>query len=250
MKNKLPLSVIILVSQKRLQADLRKKSLMEKTIESVGFAGEVVIYDTGSKSVEDFSQLRNQALKRAQYEWVLFLDSDEILASGSEVEIEKIVKQNKYDLVRVRRKDIFVGKVMHGGEAGNKSLVRLGKKSKMKFVRPVHEVVKVKDETLVGESGVMLYHYAHESMGSFLAKISSYASQEAKHRFEQGQRFDTQVLMEMIFFPMLKFVANFVGRLGFVDGYRGLVYGLMMSLHSILVRVYLYEFTHIKDESF
>jgi hypothetical protein len=34
---------------------------------------------------------------------------------------------------------------------------------------------------------------------------------------------------------------NYWLKLGFLDGFAGLSYALMMSFHSLLVRIYLYE---------
>jgi len=232
MSSKLPLSAIIILNKKADQPVLKR---VKKALE---FAMEVLLVDTGEEPVEDFSKVRNQALIKASYDWILFVDSDEVVADESVEQIEKIVLGGEVDLVFVRRKDIFLGKVLRWGEVGNLNLIRLGKKSQIKFERPVHEVIKVNSSHKVFNSGIILKHYAHQNIEEFFGKIKFYASREAQHRFENKTKFEP---WGILFFPMGKFVLNFFFKLGFLDGYRGLVYAMMMSLHSLLVRVYLLE---------
>lgn len=233
MKNKLSLSVIIILNQKADQP------LLWKVKKSVQFAEEVLFVDTGEKPVVDFAKVRNQALDKAKYEWVLFVDSDEVVTKPSVAEIEKIVLEDKADLVFVKRKDIFYDKVLRWGEVGNLSLIRLGKKSVLKFERPVHEVVKVDQSHKIIKSQIVLKHFAHQNIQEFFGKIKFYALREAEHRSQNKIKFK---FWEILFFPSGKFILNFFFKLGFLDGYRGLIYAFMMSLHSLLVRIYLLEF--------
>jgi glycosyltransferase involved in cell wall biosynthesis len=237
MKSKLPLSIVVILNKKADNPSLKK---ME---ESLKFAEEILLIDTGEKPVQDFSKVRNQALAKAKYDWVLFVDSDEVISSGSAAEIEKIILEDEVDLVFVRRKDIFLGKVLGYGEVGNLNLIRLGKKSQIKFERPVHEVVEIKSFHKVFNSKIVLWHYAHQNIEGFFKKIKYYASQEAQYKFENKIEFKTE---EILFFPPGKFILNFFFKLGFLDGYRGFVYAIMMSLHSLLVRVYLLELNNEK----
>ena len=38
-----------------------------------------------------------------------------------------------------------------------------------------------------------------------------------------------------------KFVSNYWLKAGFLDGWRGLIYAVVMSIHSLAVRVFIYE---------
>lgn len=239
MKSKLPLSIIVILNKK---ADY---PFLKKLKKSAEFAEEILLIDTGEKPVEDFSQVRNQALEKAKHEWILFLDSDEVVSDGSVAEIEKIVLEDEADLVFVRRKDIFLGKVLGWGEVGNLNLIRLGKKSQMKLERPVHEVVKIKSSHRILDSEIVLWHYAHQNIEEFFKKIKYYAFREAQYKFQNGATSKFKV-EEILFFPLGKFILNFFFKLGVLDGYRGLVYAIMMSLHSLLVRIYLLELNNEK----
>ena len=196
------------------------------------------ILTLNKKNITDFAAERNELLKSAKYEWVFFLDSDEKITAKSWLEIKKIIEENKYDLVSVKREDYFHGQKISHGEAGQMRLIRMGKKDKIAWERPVHEKVTESKSLQVLKSQIILQHYAHKNIESFLEKIAKYARLEAEFRYQHKIKFS---LFELLFFPVGKFIVNYFWRLGFLDGFRGIIYAGLMSLHSFLVRVYLYE---------
>jgi glycosyltransferase involved in cell wall biosynthesis len=230
----LPLSVIILTSG--------KDEFLQKAKNSAAQAMEVLVYDLSEKVVTDFAQVRNQALQQAQYNWVFFLDSDEVITQQSWSEIEEIINYDQSVLVKVKRQDLFLGKELKFGEVGNMSLVRMGKKKDVIWQRPVHEVLESKGGKNIPEieSSIEIRHQAHQNLSHFMDKVAKYALIEAKYRAKHGQSFKAS---KMIIWPLGKFIYNYLFKLGFLDGWRGLIYAVMMSLHSFWVRVNLYEIT-------
>jgi len=226
MSTTVDISIIILFKQ--------KDERFQQAVSSSQFAREIITVE--NKEITNFSQVRNEALKKATQEWVFFLDSDEVIAPESIVKIKKIIKDNLFDGATVTRKDIFYHRIINHGEAGNKKLLRMGKKDRMIWKRPVHEVAEIKG--VVNNSNIEIIHYAHSSLNDFLTSIVNYAEIEAKYRTQSNQKTN---LFSLIIFPLGKFVANYLVKRGFLDGWRGLSYALMMSLHSFSVRIFQYE---------
>lgn len=214
--------------------------LLAQTRKSANFADEILVIE--EEQITNFAQVRNQALTKAKHEWVLFLDSDEVISPDSVNEIKEIVNENRLDGVYLRRQDIFYNKPLRFGEAGRIKLLRMGKKSKMAWNRPVHEVVAI--DGLVEESNIRLLHYAHSSIDEFINSVINYAYLEAKYRLDQKMSFSS---FQMIFYPPAKFIFNYIIKLGFPDGWRGLCYAMVMSLHSLAVRVFQYELEQQKS---
>jgi len=241
--SKLPLSVLILTN--------RSDDRFIRALASVQFAHEVLIFDNDSQNdwvslsknynfkviptggiITDFAQVRNQALEYAQHNWVLFLDSDEILESNAAELIDKIIKDNLYEGVLIKRSDIFLGKKLRYGEAGTTYLVRLARKRQLQFFGPVHEEAIIPGS--VGQSQLEILHYSHHSVAEFLSDVGNYSRLAAR-----GRRTSLSVtVLELILFPTAKFLVNYFLKFGFLDGWRGLVYAVMMSLHSLFVRIY------------
>ena len=244
-----PLSVIILTH--------RNDERFVRALSSAQPAAEVMIADFDSHNdwpklkkqfhfthfnrqlkISNFSAERNWALKRARHEWVFFLDSDEVIRGDGWAEIEKVISQSELDGVYVRRFDIFYDKMLHHGETGQMWLLRLMKKSASQFIRPVHEKAQVTGKT--GHSKIVLLHHAHPTISDFLYDITKYAKIEAD--FQTDRKLSPLSLgIKTLLYPKLKFLDNFVLRGGFLDGWRGVIYAVMMSLHSLFVRVFSYE---------
>lgn len=245
----LPLSIIILTN--------RNDARFLSALGSAQFADEVLIIDDHSQlnfnqlknqyrfkvlkfpgPIVDFSKIRNWGLEHTQHEWVLFLDSDEKLDIASQTKIKSMIEQDQFQGIFAKREDYFLNKKMRWGEVGNFYTLRMGKKPSFKFSRAIHEVAQV--EGKISKSNITIRHFAHQSISEFLDQVTTYSRQEAKYRKIQSHKFS---LWELLVLPHAKFVSNYFLKLGFLDGWRGLVYALCMSLHSLGIRVNLYEQT-------
>ncbi len=184
--------------------------------------------------LSDFAAARNRALEIINTEWVLFLDSDEVITPTSSAELKKLLTNGAYDAYRVTRVDEFLGKRLSGGEA-TISLIRLMRTRQARFVSSVHERAEISGT--VGSSDIVLVHHAHQSVASFLTKVFQYAQMAANQKHTPVW----QNTLELVLFPPVKFFVNFCYKGGWRDGWRGLVYATVMSLHSLFVRVYRYE---------
>jgi len=248
-KNKLPLSVIILTH--------RHDHRFIKALASAQPAAEVLILDYQSQNdwlalakkyqfklikrtekIQNFSQERNLALTQAQYDWVFFLDSDEEIISDSWSEIAQAITTTQFAGFWVNRIDIFHGKALSFGETGKSKFLRLVKKAEAKYLRPVHEKAMVTGKTTATE--IYLNHYSHLNIKEFITDITHYAELEAE--YQTDDLLNPLILgLKTIIYPKGKFINNYFFKLGFLDGWRGVVYAMMMSLHSIMVRVFSYE---------
>jgi len=244
---KIPLSIIIITH--------RSNQLFINSLKSAQFAEEVIVVDNNShnnwsqlnkyfnfkkipypQDIHDFSLLRNVALKHATQNWVFFLDSDEVITPKSQPQIAKIIKQDRACGAMVNRVDIFLDKKMKWGEPGFIKILRMAKRNSMKYIGPIHELAKVNGQVV--KSSIQIHHYSHASISSFINKVTLYSLREAQYRYQLKKHFS---LFELLIYPPAKFVTNYIFKLGFLDGFRGLVYAVNMSLHSLAVRVYLYE---------
>ncbi len=243
----LPVSVVILTN--------RENALFKKCLEAVTWATEVLVMTDGislkssqlmdqprvqvhqlQHRLTDFSVARNEALSLVTQPWVLFVDSDEVVTPESVPLIEDALRGTS-DGYRIKRTDVFQGQQLKFGETGGQRLLRLARTSQVTFERPVHEVAVVNGK--VSDTQIELIHDAHTTVSEFLAAVGKYAQSEAKYRHQQGRGF---TWARLLLYPTGKFLSNYVLKLGFLDGRAGLTYAVMMSLHSLLVSVFLYEY--------
>jgi hypothetical protein len=244
---KVPVSVIILAHQ--------KTPLLEQVIVSSLPAQEVLLCWTGEgelvlgpklshqhikilslPKVTDFASTRNEASKHASQEWVFFVDSDEVIDSTSWRTLKEIIQQEEIQGITILRKDIFLGKELKWGEVSGVRILRIFRKSVGSFQRSIHEVAVVEGQVISAQ--IVLWHYAHESVASFFSKIIQYTKQETFLRESKGEHFS---LLKLLLWPSGKFLYNLILRGGILDGWRGMIYAVIMSIHSFSIRALQYE---------
>lgn len=226
-------------------------SILPRCLESLVWCDEVIVIDDasidGTKEAaekfgvkvfthplnDDFAAQRNFGLAKAKGEWVLFVDSDEVVSEELKKEINQMVN-GKPQTVKgyfIRRKDYWGGRWLAHGETGNIKLLRLGRIDVGKWEQPVHEEWNITGnvKTLVNP----LLHYPHQNVAQFLKEINWYSSLYAQYLHDHGIKEPAWTIVGK---PCLKFFVNYFWRLGFLDGTAGLVVALMMSFHSFLVR--------------
>lgn len=233
---------------------------IERTLESLRWCTDTIVVDDGSddesekigkkfgvrwerlEPTDSFANKRAWALAHATGEYVLFVDADEIVSPELAASIQAALQSpDSADGYLVRRQDIFLGRILRYGEAGQMWLLRLYRRDKGNWVHRVHEVVRVSGTT-AKLSGTLL-HTPHPSLTTFLHKINRYTDLMAKDRIEEG-RVPPLVLLylQLFLYPIGKFIYNFFFKRGFLDGMAGFIMAWMMSLHSLTLRIKLIEY--------
>lgn len=189
---------------------------------------------------DDYAAQRNAGLAQAKGNWVLFLDSDETVTTELAKELQSVSRAS-LDVAGyyLAREDKLWGRVMRHGETSNVRLLRFARKSSGEWVRPVHEVWKVKG--IVGTLTHPLLHSPHPNVAQFLDKISRYSTINAAYLYKQKT---PSLGIHILAYPVAKFFVNYIGRLGFLDGTQGAIVAVMMSFHSFLTRAKLWLLYH------
>jgi (heptosyl)LPS beta-1,4-glucosyltransferase len=181
----------------------------------------------------DFSEQRNYGLEKAMGDWILFIDADERVSSALWYEIMQHTSESIDDCngYYIKRQDTMWGKVLKHGETGKIFILRLAKKGAGKWEGKVHEEWKVKGKTQLLKKP--LDHYPHPTVADFLREINFYTDLRAEELYKKKVR---STWLSIIVYPKAKFVLNFFFKRGYQDGLQGLVFAMMMSFHSFLVR--------------
>lgn len=227
---------------------------IEKCIQSVRWCDEIIIIDDGSQDAtieiakkykatiylrplnNNFSSTRNFGISKAKNEWILFVDSDEVVTDALAYEISNVIglkDQNikNFNGFYIKRSDFMWGKQLEYGETGSIKLLRLGKKGFGVWKGMAHEKWQI--EGNIGKLMNPLLHFPHKNVSEFLKEINFYTDIRAKELKSKNIK---SSFLPILLYPLGKFVLNYFIRRGFMDGTRGLVFATIMSFHSFLVR--------------
>ncbi len=218
-------------------------------LESLSWCDEIIIVDDNSddrtlevakkmvakvftRSLNNiFSAQRNFGLEKASRDWVLFIDADERVSKELKEEIKSKIKSNNSKGYQIKRTDTIWGRKLKYGETGNIVLLRLARKNNGRWEGKVHEKWKVEGRIDVLKNH--LDHYPHPTISEFLSDVNFYTDLRANELFERRARSN---FISILFYPVAKFLNNYFLKQGFLDGMQGLVFAIMMSFHSFLVR--------------
>jgi len=193
------------------------------------------------KRLADFESQRNWALRKVKTSWVLMIDPDEEVTSEFRQEVERLIKEDKFDGFKFPRKNIIFGKWMRYTGWYPDWQLHLFKTKKGKYVGKVHEQV-----VLDGKIGVLnasLIHYNYHSISQYLQKLDRYTNLEAEEKVRGGYKFRYQDLLVK---PAEEFFRRFFAEEGWKDGVHGLALSLLQAFSELVVYLKVWEKQNFK----
>ncbi|WDS37839.1 glycosyltransferase family 2 protein [Pseudoxanthomonas sp.] len=214
-------------------------------LDSLAFCDECVVVDSGSTDAtaaiarekgakvlqRNFDGYRSQkdfAVQSAAHDWVLCLDADErvdatLRASILAARDGGFAGPAGY---RFNRLSDYFGRFLRHGNAYPDQVLRLfdRRRGGWRGQREIHEAASVDGaiQALAGD----LVHFPYRSLEQQLAKTQRYALMMAQHEFARGKRASWA---KLVVSPAWRFWRGYVFRLGFLDGWRGLVYAYVRA---------------------
>ena len=214
-------------------------------LESVAFADEIVVVDSGSTdgTVElarrhgarvlrhewlGFGPQKQFAVEAASHDWVLCVDADERVSPELREQIVSELKAPRGFVYAMPRRNRFLGRWLRHGEGYPDWSVRLFHRAHARWgSEPVHEKV-VPRSPVLRLSGDLL-HDSAETLERYLDKQNRYTSLQAEAMHAEGRRASA---LQLTISPVLRFFKYYVLRLGFLDGVPGLVHIAIGCMNS------------------
>ena len=219
-----------------------------RCLESVKWADEIVVLDTNStdRTVEicrqftdkvfcldwhGYGKQKNLCAERTSHNWILNVDSDEVISSEGAEEIRTILRDgSKHPVYQFPRKNFFGQHwVRYGGWYPDR-ISRLYDKTQVRFTESqVHE--KLFPDGNIGSMKSAISHYSFSGMADYIARQNHYSSLYAREKVNQGFHASWSHLLLR---PPATFLKNFIIRQGFRDGFLGLFLALSFAFYTFL----------------
>lgn len=214
-----------------------EEASIARTLESVAFADEVVVVDSGStdRTVAiarelgakvtmtadwpGFGPQKNRALDLATGDWVLSLDADEWLTAESAEEIRRVVGANAAEVAayRMPRRSSFCGRFLRHSGWWPDYVLRLFRRGRARFSDDmVHE--RVIADGKIGTLSLPIMHETFVDLEDLVDKMNRYSTHGARQLQREGK---SSSLVEAIARALWAFFRTYVLRAGFLDGREG-----------------------------
>jgi len=217
-------------------------------LESVKWADEILLIDSFStdrtleiasrytkrifqREYKSHADQLNWAIPQTSHEWVLVVDSDERIPESLAAEIRALhLADTPFDGFFIKRANYLFGKRMYFSGWGRDVVMRLFKRDVgRKEDKRVHADFKV---ARAGHLKQPMQHYPVKSVEVWLEKINRYTSWKALDKVEKGS---LPALVHLFFRPPFRFVKDCLLRLGFLDGWRGILVASMSALAEMVM---------------
>ena len=245
---------------------------MRDCMESVSWCDDVVVLDSLSEDAtremaqdmgarvyerpfDDFGSQRNYALDEIEFKhpWVFHLDADERFNEELRAECERVIEEDLHSAYFVPNKIIFLGKWIKHCTQYPYPQVRLLKIGEVRFMKAGHGQKEDTAERGVGHIHTPYDHYNFsKGIEDWLAKHNVYSSKEVDSAEKMGscslsdlfssdsmvkKRAMKSLFVRMPFRPWFKFFYLYVVKLGFLDGYPGLIYCRLQMMYESMIMI-------------
>lgn len=209
---------------------------LNEVLSALSLFDEVLIFDNGSTDgtlaiaaqfanvvihqgiFQGFGPTHNLASSLAKYDWILSIDSDEIVTPELAAEIKQTVLSTAC-AYSFPRHNYFNGKFIKWCGWYPDRQVRLYNRTTTAFSEAqVHEAVKTAHLTKK-QLNFPLKHYSYESITDFLTKMQSYSELFALQN--QGKK--SSSISKAILHGFFAFFKSYLLKRGFMGGYEGFV---------------------------
>jgi len=230
---------------------MNEEANLPRTLESVRWADEIIVVDSGSKDrtleiAQSFGaktsyhafgghgEQKNVALDLCACDWILLLDADEVLTPALQDEIRQVLNgESRYGAYWIPRLNLIFGRWMrHGGFYPDRKL-RLFRRGSARLSEGVGPHSTPQFEGPKGRLKHDMLHYAYPDLNIYLEHMNRYSSEIAQLLHKKGRVSKSiyAFLWNAVANPAATFVYNYFFRLGFLDGREGLLLHLNHSVY-------------------
>ncbi len=218
------------------------EATIESTLDSLAAFPRVVVYENGStdQTVQlchtydnvhlvqggfiGFGPTKNHAASLAETDWVFSLDADEAVSDELLRSLDSADLSDLNVAYSVDRHNFFKGRRVRHSGWGSDWLVRLYHRGLHCFTEvQVHEIISLTPGSSIRRLRGPMNHAAVTEISQFLVKIDRYSE---LRRAEARRSYPAPLILGK---TMWAFFRTYVLRLGFLDGWRGLVIAVSNS---------------------
>ena len=233
-------------------------SLLKKCLSSLTWTDEVIILDLASHDdikvvatkygaiykqsslVSIVEKIRQDSLKYASYEYILFIDPDETIPSSLATLIRTKISEGGVDYFSTPRQNFVFGAWVKYSRWWPDYQVRIFRHNSVIWPTTLHAQPELKgvEYRLPAEPEYAIIHQNYLSIDEWLDKNRRYAKADAQDRLLSSHPY---TILDAAKLSTSEFMSRFFAGEGYRDGMRGLVLSILQSFYYFLVYAYYWE---------
>lgn len=223
-------------------------------IKSCLFANEILVIDDGStdKTVEiaktlgarvlhrsmngDWGAQQTFGIRQASFDWIFFIDADELCTPELAKEIEDVVTRNEPGEYWIKRINKFIYNKATHGVLRPDYVSRLMPKKDSYVEGYVHPAII----TPYGKKKLKahMYHYTYDNWTQYLNKLNNYTTLAAEKYKKDNKK--CGFFKDIMFRPAWAFIKMYILNKGFMDGKMGWILSVNHYFYTMNKYVKLY----------
>lgn len=241
---------------------------IETCLKAVQFADQIVVCDLQSHDqtkkiaqklasvVIDGPDLpyvepaRNLALKKANRDWILLIDPDELINPALKKKIIEVINQpHSADVYYLARKNMVFGQWINQAGWWPDYLPRLFKRGTVTWRNEVHSqpLIEGRVEYLPAQEELAIWHQNYQTISQYLEKLDRYTTAELANMDPTA----ASCTQPATWFAALKseFFSRFFARQGYFLGNHGFALAALQSFYQLIVQLKAWEAQGFPNQS-
>jgi glycosyltransferase involved in cell wall biosynthesis len=227
---------------------------LDATLRALSWCDEIVVVDSGSsddtlaiceqhacriihRPFDRYGKQKKFAVESARHDWVLSVDSDEIVTDQLKQEIQAVLRQDSIPHAgfHVSVPLIFLGTRLNS--EASKKFLRFFNKRKGNFDEaPVHEKVRLTGS--IGKLSGEMLHHSYRDLQEYFVKFNKYTSLAAQNMHERNRQISfAHVVLKC---PVTFFKVYFIKGC-FKNGVPGFLWAFLSSFYPVVKYAKLWE---------
>lgn len=176
---------------------------------------------------------RQFGVNNAKYDWILSVDSDEIIPITLAEKLRVISKNNQADVVKISFRNFFFGKELKGSGWAYKDQVipRFFNRKFLSYGAIIHSSSKIHENARIlriVEMNSSIVHFNYDTVEQFITKLNRYTNIESNN-----DKFQGRVIRQFFYHFFREFFGRYFYKQGYKDGWLGLYLAFAMAFYRL-----------------
>lgn len=225
---------------------LNNGTTLPALLDSVGFADEIFVLDSGStdqtlellaakgarvstQPFQGYGPQKLSAIQAARHDWVLLLDADEALTPELASRIQTELAAPAFDAYRIARRERMFWRWQHPLSKHNRHLRLFDRRLISMSQDPIHAAPVSSGR--VGEMAEAILHWGEPDLHSKVDKINRYSTGMTERR---STRASALLPLRLIFYPPMVLLKQLLLKRQLLNGWAGWINAVSLAYYAFL----------------